>query len=618
MPDQQSVVITPGRVEPGHRPANARTRASDGAGQNTLRERAEWVVQNVWSNENADESLLSPEQIRATLHDFRVHQVQLEMQGEELRRYQLDLEKSKARYFALFDLAPVGYCTLSEHALILNANLYAATLFDQPRSKLVNTALTHYIAFDDQDIFYLIHRQIVKSGEPQSCDLRMVKSNGTLFWAQLRICDIQFEHGEMALLLVFTDITARKQAEEAALAANHAKSRFLATMSHEIRTPMNGILGMAQLLLMPHLTDNERREYARTIFSSGQTLLTLLNDILDLSKIEAGKLQLESIIFEPDSLIRQTCELFSAAVQAKNLKIESQWQSSPDRRYQADAHRVRQMLSNLIGNAIKFTQSGSIRIEGTELEREGQSALLEFSVSDTGMGIPADKMDLLFQPFSQTDRSTTREFGGSGLGLSIERTLSHLMSGDVGVQSVAGQGSRFWFRVRAQAVTQEDSRSSERPECLLPANAVMESARLNGQVLVVEDNAVNCSVIEAFVTRLGMTVTLAYNGQQALDAITQGHLPDLILMDIHMPVMDGYMATEQIRQWETHNNRPRLPIVALTADAYEEDHQHCLVVGMDDFLTKPIAFDALKSTLSKWLRRPQKLHADELPSEKTE
>jgi signal transduction histidine kinase/CheY-like chemotaxis protein len=383
--------------------------------------------------------------------------------------------------------------------------------------------------------------------------------------------------------------------------ANHAKSRFLATMSHEIRTPMNGILGMAQLLLMPHLTDNERREYVRTIYSSGQTLLTLLNDILDLSKIEAGKLQLDSIIFEPDSLIRETRELFSGAAQAKSLQLEYQWHGLPHRRYQADSHRVRQMLSNLIGNAIKFTPSGCIRIEGTELEREGESALLEFSVSDTGVGIPADKMDLLFQPFSQTDSSTTREFGGSGLGLSIVRTLAQLMGGNVGVESIAGQGSRFWFRVCTQAVTQEDSRKSERPA---PAN-VTEPAQLGGQVLVVEDNVVNCSVIESFLTRLGMTVTLAYNGQQALDAITKGDRPDLILMDIHMPVMDGYMATEQIRQWETHNNRPRLPIIALTADAYEEDHQHCLSVGMDDFLTKPIALEALKSSLRKWLAVPR-------------
>ncbi len=381
--------------------------------------------------------------------------------------------------------------------------------------------------------------------------------------------------------------------------ANLTKSRFLATMSHEIRTPMNGILGMAQLLLMPNLTDKHRREYARTIFSSGQTLLTLLNDILDLSKIEAGKLQLDSIIFDPDALMRETRELFSGAAQSKSLQLDYRWLGPSECRYQADAHRVRQMLSNLIGNAIKFTRYGGVRMEGMERERDADCALLEFSVSDTGMGVPADKMNLLFQPFSQTDSSTTREFGGSGLGLSIVRTLAQLMGGDVGVESVTGQGSRFWFCIRAKPVTNEaESRCFDR---VMSGNAVMEPALLGKQVLVVEDNAVNCSVIESFLTRLGVSVTLTYNGQQALDAITQGDQPDLILMDVHMPVMDGYIATEQIRQWENRNNRPRLPIIALTADAYEEDHQHCLAVGMDDFLTKPIALDTLKSTLSKWL-----------------
>ena len=400
---------------------------------------------------------------------------------------------------------------------------------------------------------------------------------------------------ERQLAKVNTELAVRSTE---ALAATQAKSQFMATMSHEIRTPMNGILGMAQLLLMQNLTENERRVYAETIFSSGQTLLALLNDILDLSKIEAGKFQLDSVFFEPDAILSETQMLFSGAAHTKGLQLETKWNGLPSSRYVSDATRIRQMLLNLVGNAIKFTKGGCVRIEGSLIEHEGESALLEFSVSDTGIGIAPDKIDLLFKPFSQTDTSIMREFGGSGLGLSIVRHLAKMMGGDVGVESVVGKGSRFWFRLRAKNVADgEECRCSERP-----SNA--EPALLSGRVLVVEDNDVNRMVIESMLTKLGVSVTLAHDGQQALDTLTQGDCPYLVLMDLNMPVMDGYGATERIRQWEQGNNRPRLPVIALTADAYEDDRQHCLAVGMDDFLTKPIMLDAMQSALRKWLSVP--------------
>jgi PAS domain S-box-containing protein len=411
------------------------------------------------------------------------------------------------------------------------------------------------------------------------------------------------------LSTIMRDISQRKNfedeitnAKEAAEAANIAKTRFLATMSHEIRTPMNGILGMAQMLLTPKLKDSERQDYARTVLNSGQTLLTLLNDILDLSKVEAGKIKLEFTAFESRQVIHETQSLYAQFAGRKGLKITTDWSGPPNQRYMGDTHRLRQMLSNLISNAIKFTTQGSIRIEATEVQRNGLTATLEFAVTDTGIGIHADKRSFLFQPFSQADSSTTRQFGGTGLGLSIVRAMARLMGGEVGVDSEVGRGSRFWFRIRADLVaTDANSRQVERFERdeSSPAGAL---AQFSGRIFAIEDDPTNRKVILALLSRLGLTVTFAENGQLGLEAITQGAPVDLILMDLQMPVMDGYETTRRIRQWEHESGQARHPIVALTADAFEEDRQQCLAAGMDDFIAKPIAsMDALMMVLRRWL-----------------
>jgi CheY-like chemotaxis protein len=260
------------------------------------------------------------------------------------------------------------------------------------------------------------------------------------------------------------------------------------------------------------------------------------------------------------------------------------------------------MLSNLAGNAIKFTQQGQVRIEAHEVERVGEECLLEFSVSDTGIGIPEDKQHLLFQPFSQTDSSTTRNYGGTGLGLSIVRSLATLMGGEVGIESEPNKGSRFWFRVRLRVIGyDEDTRETAR-QGNETQQAERKSFRLTGHVLVVEDNSTNRKVIEAILAQSGLAATMAEDGQQCIDILQRDAPFDLVLMDIQMPVMDGYAATEWIRQWEKTNNRPHLPIVALTADAFEEDKKHCLSIGMDDFLAKPIAIDTLQTVLRRWLK----------------
>jgi signal transduction histidine kinase len=391
-----------------------------------------------------------------------------------------------------------------------------------------------------------------------------------------------------------------EEAMAAGEAAFVAKSRFLATMSHEIRTPMNGILGMAQLMLMPGLNETETREYARTILNSGQTLLTLLNDILDYSKVEAGKFELNRVVFDPAQVISETAALFAEMAGNKDVTIEAVWKGPEPTRYWGDPVRLRQMLSNYVNNAIKFTWQGFVRIEGAPVMSPEQAPMIEFVVTDTGIGIPQDKQVLLFQPFSQIDSSIRREFTGTGLGLSITKSLARLMEGEVGAESQVGKGSRFWFRVPAHVVAPgEEARQIARDDEDRPVPSALSIS--GSRILLVESNPVSRKVMEAVLLKAGASIDSAENGRQAVDAIQQGVIPDLVLMDIQLPVLDGLAATREIRRWEEAKGRQRLPIIALTANAFDDDRKRCLAAGMDGFLTKPIDLEELYVTLARWL-----------------
>ncbi|MGA2441301.1 MAG: ATP-binding protein, partial [Tepidisphaeraceae bacterium] len=393
-----------------------------------------------------------------------------------------------------------------------------------------------------------------------------------------------------------------KLAKDAAEAANRFKSMFFANISHEIRTPLTAINGFAELLLNSQRTNEQRLADARVIRRNGEHLLTLINDILDLSKIEAGKMSVERILCCPAGVVGEVCSMVRQRAAEKGLALDVNFEGPIPKLIRTDPTRLRQVLINLIANAVKFTTEGGVRLTvSIKPSIRAQNPLLEIKITDTGIGIPPERQASLFQPFVQGDATITRHYGGSGLGLAISRHFARALGGDIALASEPGRGSTFTVTVGTDSLT--DAAIDERPEEAMEAqrNFTDPRVRISGSVLVAEDGIDNQALIATKLRETGLKLELAPNGQiaceMAMTAAGRGTPFDLILMDVQMPVMDGFTATFQLR-----SNGYRGPIIALTANAMERDRSKCLNAGCNDFVTKPIQMEALFKAIGRYLR----------------
>ena len=546
---------------------------------------------------------LPKEVLNQVLHELHVHQIELEMQNEELRRNRDELELkrdelalSRQRYFELYDLAPVGYCTLDASGKITEANLCLAQLLGGNCTDLLNRPLTSLIIGVDQDIYYRHRLSVENDGHTETCEVRLTRPDGSSLWVSISSV-LQHINGEARSRVVIADRSHQKEIEAElsaakvrAEAASVAKTQFLANMSHELRTPLNGIILSVDILVGGELNP-EQRELSLMLQKSGHNLIAVINDILDFSKIEAGMMELESIAFYPEALLSEVHELMQLGARQKELQFIIVPPSPPSLPCLGDPGRLRQILLNLVGNAIKFTPRGEVRLslEIRAGPSPSQPQILRFSVRDTGIGMSETLLPHLGEPFTQADGSTSRRFGGTGLGISICQRLLHQMDSHLEVRSEFGSGTEFSFDLTPFA--------ADIPEPAAPILVQNLQWRLK-RILIVDDNIVNQMLLKALLSKFATYIDLADDGSAALELFSQYHY-DCVLMDCEMPVMDGFEATQAIRDKERRYALRPTPIIAQTGHALDEIRTRCFAVGMNDFITKPLNRERLLEVMQR-------------------
>ena len=566
--------------------------------------------------------------------------------------------------FNLFDTIPLGICVLQQDLIVLFWNSYLEEWTKISRDKILGTEITKHFPHFQQTQYTTRLQQIFQGGPPIIFSSQLHKHiipaplpQGKLRIQHTTVSSVPALDGEgfYALFSIqdVTDVTYQihqyRSLRDAALEAVRIKSQFLANMSHEIRTPMNGVLGMAELILKTNLAP-QQHEFARIIYNSANHLLTIINDILDFSKLEAGEMHLQSQDFALNDCLQTVIDVLSSQAEVKGVKLTAAIDSQVPKQLQGDPVRLRQVLLNLLGNAIKFTDAGEVVVQINSLSQErvgveGKGSNLDFqflvrllfSVRDTGIGISLEGQKKLFQSFTQVDASTTREYGGTGLGLAICKQLVEMMGGEIGVESEPGKGSTFWFTAEfiqpvalvGEAETEEAGKKfqskiqnhatsstwGDPSERVAPKSKIESLVATDKKlkILVAEDNLVNQQVIFNQLQILGHQADCAANGAQALEMLSK-YPYDLVLMDCQMPVIDGYSATQELRRSE--GSEHHTVVIALTANAMPADREQCLSAGMDDYISKPVSLDALQAVLQRWGSAREKAGAEGAEGEK--